>query len=290
MDQSYYVVGHRGARGLFPENTLGGFRAAMALGVRWFEIDVGVLKDGTVVVHHDPALNPDILSVNGRFFGGSLPLLRSMPLDELEDYSVGRIRPGSEYAAQFPGQQPMDGERIPTLAEVLALDAGLRWTIELKLIADRPEWTVGVEEMVERVLAVVDAAGAAGRVVLQSFDWRAPRLVRQLRPEMAVAWLTRAETIAQAPLWWGRETPASVPEAVAAEGGGIWSPGFEDLTQPLVAEAQGLGLGVIPWTVNEIEDLVRVIGWGVDGVITDYPDQAMSLLRAGGTQSRPTPR
>jgi glycerophosphoryl diester phosphodiesterase len=278
MQRRFHVLGHRGARGLFPENTLGGFRAAMALGVTWFEIDVGVLKDGTVVVHHDPALNPDILSVNGRFFGGSLPLLKSMPWDELEDYSVGRIRPGSDYAAQFPDQLPMDGERIPTLADVLALDAGLRWTIELKLIADRPEWTVPVEEMVERVLDVVDAAGAGGRVLLQSFDWRAPRLVRRRRPDIAVAWLTRAETIAEAPLWWGRAVPQSVPRAIVEEGGGTWTPAFAELTQPLIEEAHRLDLAVVPWTVNLPGDIGRMIGWGVDGVITDYPDRVLGLV------------
>jgi glycerophosphoryl diester phosphodiesterase len=278
MKRAFEVLGHRGARGLFPENTLGGFRAAMALGVRWFEIDVGVLKDGTVVVHHDPALNPDILSVNGRFLGGSLPLLKTIPWDELEDYSVGRIRPGSDYAAQFPDQQPMDGEGIPSLADVLALDAGVRWTIELKLIADRPEWTVPVAEMVERVLAVVDAAGAAGRVVLQSFDWRAPRLVRRLRPEVAVAWLTRADTIAEAPLWWGRDVPEAVPRAIVEEGGGVWTPAYAEVTPALIDEAHRLDLAVVPWTVNETADIERLMAWGVDGVITDYPDRAVSIL------------
>lgn len=278
MASTFQLQGHRGARGLFPENTIGGFRAAQALGVHWFEIDVGVLKDGTVVVHHDPALNQDTLSMDGRFLSGSLPLLRSLTWDDLEDFAVGGIRPGSDYAAQFPDQAPMAGERIPTLAAVLAIDPALRWTIELKLIADRPDWTVGPEEMMERVLAVVDAAGAANRVVVQSFDWRAARHARLIRPEVARAWLTRAETIGDPALWWGRDTAATVPDAIAEEGGGTWTPAHEELTEPLLARAHELGLLVVPWTVNDADDMARLIRWGVDGLITDYPDRAFPLI------------
>ena len=268
------IVGHRGARGLWPENTLEGFRRTIAMGIRSIELDVGVLKDGTVVVHHDFALNPDIARLGNRWLTGSLPLLRSFPLDELEDFDVGRLHPGSETAARFPQQEPIDGERIPTLAAVLALDPAVEWIIELKLQPDRPDWTAGPEEMVERVLAVVDAAGAGGRVVLESFDWRAPRHARRLRPDLPVAWLTRAETAAQPDLWWGRSGAASVPAAVAAEGGGTWAPFHAELTAALVAEARVLGLAVLPWTVNDRAEMERLAGWGVDGLITDYPDRA----------------
>ena len=271
------IVGHRGARGVWPENTLEGFRRTIAAGVRSIELDVGVLKDGTVVVHHDFALNPDIARLGGRWLAGSLPLLRSFPFDELEDFDVGRTRPGSETAARFPDQTAIDGERIPTLAAVLALDPALEWIIELKLQPDRPDWTVGAEEMVERVLAVVDAAGAGEGVVLESFDWRAPRHARRLRPNLRVAWLTRAETAAQPELWWGRGSAGSVPEAVAAEDGGVWAPFHAEVTAPLVAEARRLGVEVLPWTVNDRADMERLAGYGVAGIITDYPDRATGL-------------
>ncbi len=276
MTPPLQIIGHRGARGLFPENTLAGFRRTIAMGVRAIELDVAVLKDGTVVVHHDFALNPDLVRLGERWLSGSLPLLRSFTLEDIEDFDVGRVRPGSETAGRFPEQAAIDGERIPTLADVLALDAGVRWTIELKLQPDRPDWTVGAEDMVERVLAVVDAAGAAGRVVLQSFDWRAPRHVRRVRPEVDVAWLTRAETVADPALWWGREQ-AGVIEAVVAEGGGTWSPYFTELSAEAVQDGHVAGLVVVPWTVNAVTDLERVVAWGVDGVITDYPDRAFAL-------------
>ena len=277
MTRQFQLQGHRGARGLFPENTIEGFRSAMALGVRCFEIDVGVLRDGVVVVHHDLALNPDIASLDGRWLSGSLPLLKTFDLEELNDFDVGRIRPGSDYAARYPHQVPCDGARIPTLASALALAPGLTWNIELKLMPDRPDWTVSPEEMVERVLAVVDAAGAAPRVTLQSFDWRAPRHVRRLRPDVARGWLTRAETIADPELWFGRAPPASLPDAIADEGGGTWTPHWEELTQELLHEAHALGIKVIPWTVNDPADMAQLMQWGVDGLITDRPDLAPPL-------------
>jgi glycerophosphoryl diester phosphodiesterase len=278
MPSPFHVIGHRGARGLFPENTIGGFRAARALGVSHFEIDVGVLKDGTVVVHHDPALNPDTLSMDGRYLSGSLPLLNALTWDDLEDFSVGHLRPGSDTATRFPGQQPMDGEPIPKLLDVLEIDPDLHWTIELKLVPDRPDWTVSAQEMVERVLAVADAAGAASRITIQSFDWRAPRISRRLRPDIPVAWLTRAETVADPVLWWDREGGMAAPDAIASEGGGTWTVAHEDLTPEMLIHAHRLGLVVIPWTVNDPADMRRLMQWGVDGLITDYPDRLLALL------------
>ncbi len=251
-----------------------GFRSAIALGLRWFELDVGVLRDGTVVVHHDLALNPDLARTPGNnWLGVAPPLLCKMDLEEVGDYDVGRIRPGSEYAARYPDQVPQDGARVPRLVDVLRLDARVGWNIELKLQPDRPDWTVPVAEMVERTLHAVDEAGAAGRVTLQSFDWRAPRHCRRVRPEVACGWLTRAETIADPALWWDvASPPGAVPEAIAAEGGGTWTPYWEELTPALLEQAQRLGLCVIPWTVNDPAAMRRLVGWGVDGLITDRPD------------------
>ena len=109
-------------------------------------------------------------------------------------------------------------------------------------------------------------------MTVQSFDWRAPRHVRAVRPEMAVAWLTSPETVAERALWWGVEAAGPVVEAVEAEGGGVWTPFWETLSEGEVVAALGLGLGVVPWTVNGAADVARLRGWGVDGVITDRPD------------------
>lgn len=272
------LIGHRGARGLFPENTLEGFRATLALGVRAFELDVGVTRDGAVVVHHDPALNPAIArGPDGTWIeapeAGPGPLLRDLTLAELRRLDVGRLRPGTAYAARFPDQVPRDGAGIPTLAEVLRLAPDARVTVEMKIIADHPDWTVPAEEMADRVLAVIDAEGAAARVTVCSFDWRASRHLRRRRPDLAFSWLTRAETVAHADTWIGRSIAGSIPEAVAEEGGGIWSPEYPDLTAAEREEARRIGLRVVPWTVNEPVDIAAMLALGVDGLITDRPDR-----------------
>lgn len=275
------LQGHRGARGLFPENTLEGFVAAMAIGVDSFEIDIAVTRDGVPVLNHDPALNPAIVRQrDGAWLAERGPLIRSLTLAELEVFDVGRLQPGTSYARTYASQVPHDGARIPTLAAVLALPA--RFNIELKLLPDHPEWTIAAEEMVERVLAVVERAEAVGRVTIQSFDWRAPRHVRRIRPDVRRGWLTEAKTVAAAALWRGdpgaSPEMAAVPAAIEAEGGGTWTPYYSDLTPALLAEARRLGLLVIPWTVNETADMQRLIDWGVDGLISDWPDRALALV------------
>jgi glycerophosphoryl diester phosphodiesterase len=286
MTRPFDLQGHRGARGLFPENTIEGFRAARALGVRAFELDVGMTADGEVVVSHDLALNPDITrDADGAWLTGTPPLIRSLTLAGLRGYDVGRIRPWTFYAGLHRSQQPCDGARIPTLAAVLAAVPDARWTIELKTDPRHPDWTVAPEVLAEATLAVVDAAGAAAWVMLESFDWRGPRHVRRLRPELPLAWLTRPETEQNARLWWGGVHPddfgRSVPRAVAAEGGQVWAPEFRSVTEATVAEAHALGLRVLPWTVNQAPAMRRLIGWGIDGLITDRPDVALELLAAG---------
>lgn len=279
------IYGHRGARGLFPENTIEGFRAALALGVTAFELDVGLTADGVAVLTHDLALNPAVTrDAQGRWLPGAGPLIWSMPFAGLMEYDVGRLCPGTAYDALFPAQQPVDGARIPALSAALALAGIERFVIELKTDPRFPADTASPEAMADVVLRAIDAAGVAERSILESFDWRGPRHIRRKRPGIAMAWLTRAETIRDAHQWWGGPHPSdfggSVPRAVAAEGGGIWAPAFTDLTQELVAEAHDLGLSVVPWTVNEPADMRRVIGWGVDGLITDRPDLGMTI-RAG---------
>lgn len=285
MTRPCLIIGHRGARGLFPENTLGGFTGALALGVDALELDVGMTADGVVVVSHDPALNPDhTRGAGGAWLSGPGPLIRSLTAAELATYDVGRLRPWSVYAASFPRQQPQDGARIPSLAEVLRLDA--RFVIELKTYPDRPNLTVEAATMAEAVVATADAAGAAARITVEGFDWRGPRHLRRLRPDVKLAWLTRAETVRNASAWWGGPHPGdfggSVPRAVAAEDGPIWGPDHTGLTDALVAEAHALGLLVIPWTVNRPSRMRKLLDWGVDGLVTDRPDLARAVLAGTG--------
>jgi glycerophosphoryl diester phosphodiesterase len=295
MRRAIELQGHRGARGLFPENTLVGFAGALAIGVDALELDVAVTADDVVVVTHDPQLNPDITRTgDGTWLGHAGPAIRSLNAVDLRRYDVGRIRPGCAYATLFPDQQPHDGAPIPALADALRIDPGASFNLELKTFPLHPGLAVDGAAMADAVAAVADVSGAAHRISVQSFDWRGPRHLRRVRPDIGLSWLTRATILDEARVWWDGPHPSdfagSVPRAVAAEGGPCWGPHYADLTEDTIAEAHALGLRVVPWTVNLPEDMRRLIGWGVDGLITDRPDLARRVLAEEGYPLPPSRR
>lgn len=293
---AFDLQGHRGARGLAPENTIASFSTALAIGVTTLELDVGMSKDGVVVVHHDEWLNPDITrGADGAFLSQRGPAIYSLTLEELKRYDVGRLKPGTAYAASLPEQRPHDGARIPTLAEVFALGRRadhIRFNIETKLTpksgADVPE----PELFAKAVAAAVREAGFAERVSIQSFDWRILRILRRIQPDLLRGGLTSEQpdydTIQRgkpgASPWTAgldvAEFGGSVPRLVAAAGCRVWSPAFEDLTSECIAEASALGIRVIPWIVNEPDQMDRLMRMGVAGIITDYPDRLRRVLAA----------
>lgn len=283
------LQGHRGARGLLPENTLPAFARALELGVTTLELDCGVTRDGVVVVSHDPALNPDITrDARGRWLESVGPAIRHLSYDELQSYDVGRLKPGTAYAQRFARQQPVDGTRIPRLADLFALvqDAGnarVRFNIETKLSPLKPDETAAPEVFVRALLEVIRKAGMGERVSIQSFDWRTLQLVQQEAPRVPTVYLTAQGTApntipadASASPWTAgfeaRAFGGSVPRMVKAAGGAVWSPHHGNLTPEALREAQALGLKVVVWTVNNASDMRRFIDWGVDGIISDYPD------------------
>src|SRR5260370_39901496 len=137
--QAFDLQGHRGARGLAPENPLEAFATALKIGVTTLELDLAMTKDGVLVVSHDSYLNPDhTRGPDGKFLVAQGPAIHSLPLAEVKQYDVGKLKAGTAYAAGFPEQRGMDGIRIPTLAELFDLvrKSGadhVRFNIEPKL-------------------------------------------------------------------------------------------------------------------------------------------------------------
>ena len=291
---AFDLQGHRGSRGLATENTLPGFATALTIGVSTLELDVGVTRDGVVVVHHDRRLNPDIArGADRRWLTGSARTIDEMTLAELQRVDVGRIRPGSALSQRFTEQKRMDGVRIPTLASVFALarsagNESVRFNIETKLSPLAPDETPEPAAFARAVLAAVDLASLRNRVSVQSFDWRTLAVVQQLAPEVPTVYLSSQQpgfdTLATpdggASPWTGKRLAdfPSVPAMVKAAGGAVWSPDYRDLSRELVAQAHALGLKVVPWTVNLREEMRRLMDWGVDGLITDYPDRGREVM------------
>lgn len=293
------LQGHRGARGLLPENTLPAFARALSIGVTTLELDTAVTRDGVVVVSHDATLNPDITrNRDGQWLARSDLAIHALTFAELQQYDVGRIRPLTAYAQRFAAQQPVDGTRMPQLAEVFALArrAGnntVRFNIETKISPEHPQRTLPPAEFARALLALVCREKLESRVTIQSFDWRTLQAVQQEAPQIATVYLSvqqswqdniRADEAAS-PWTAGFHVShhgGSVPRMVKAAGGAVWSPYFGDVTPAAVSEARQAGIKVVVWTVNEPRDITRMIDLGVDGIISDYPDRLREIAAARG--------
>jgi len=289
--------GHRGARGLAPENTLEAFALALSIGVTTLELDLAMTKDDVLVVSHDRRLNPDhTRGPDGAFLDNAGPAIRSLTFAELQQYDVGRLKPGSTYAKNFPEQKPVDGAHIPRLTDVFDLvkRAGadhVRFNIETKLTPTSGAETPDPEIFAAALAKAIRDAGLAGRATVQSFDWRTLKAMRRIAPEIERVCLT-AEALNFDTIKRGEPGPSpwtagldiddfgSVPRLVAAAGCAVWSPLYRNAKPDDVAAAKALGLKVIPWTVNERADMERLIALGVDGLITDYPDRLRAVMAA----------
>jgi glycerophosphoryl diester phosphodiesterase len=287
-DLVFDIEAHRGGRALFPENTLPSFAYALSMGVNTLELDIGVTRDSAVIVSHERKLNPDLArNAAGSYVTPPGTPFVQLNLDQVKQYDVGQIRPGSAYAAQFPEQHSVPETRIPTLSEVFDLvrrarDEHVRFNIETKIDPNHPDESPDPQRFVELLLGLLQSEEMTERVTVQSFDWRTLLLVQQLAPSIPTVYLTQQKgfgaTIARgkATEWTAGfdlgDYGNSLPRAIKAAGGAIWSPHYGDVDAEAIAEAHRLGLKIVVWTVNKPEDIARMIDIGVDGVISDRPD------------------
>ena len=291
------VFGHRGARGLAPENSLPGFALARDLGLTGVEFDIALSADGTVLVHHDPQLNTEITrDAAGQYLSAPGPLIRDLTADALAAFDIGRAQPGSAYAARYPTQRGLDGVGIPSLDQALGALGTLDLLVEIKTFPDQPELTAAPESMVAAVLAVLRRHQAIERTILFAFDWRVLRIAATLEPGLRRCCLTAPDTTTPVNATGGRlwldgiELSAfngQLARAVAATGACAWAPLHSTLDRGACELAQSLGLAVIPWTVNLTPDIETMIALGVDALISDYPDQALAALRRKGRDLAP---
>lgn len=302
------LQGHRGARGLMPENSLPAFARALTIGVTTLELDVGVSADGTVVVSHDPVLNGALTRrPSGVWLHGHGAALVSLTDEQIGTYDVGRINPIKRYARRFPTQTPVDGTRMPNLAAVFDLvgragNETVRFNIETKLNPAKPDQTLAPEPFAKAVLAAIRDGGMESRVTIQSFDWRVLQVIQRLAPEIPTVYLSAQQRWLDniqrgesgiSPWTAGRDVDdygGSVPKLVKASGGAVWSPHHEEINADQLRTAHGLGLLVVVWTVNKADRMEALIDLGVDGIITDYPDRLRAVMaRRGMDLPQPTP-
>lgn len=290
---SVKIIGHRGARGLFPESTLKGFSAALELQLDCLEIDVGITRDGVVVVHHDRTINPNnTRDATGSWLQNFSPKICDLTYEELSQFDIGRIKPGTDYAREFPRQIAQDGARIPTLAQVVTLldnhEHQATLCIEAKYSPADSQSTLPLEAFAEILAEEINRLGISSNVIVQSFDWQFVRAIKMRLPQIRVWHLTSQlpsfhtldETLNG--LWTdGRQLSdyaGSVPQMVIAAGGESWSSDYESLDPESIGEAHRLGLKTYAWTVNKEADFQLLLDAGIDGIITDYPDRLIRFI------------
>jgi glycerophosphoryl diester phosphodiesterase len=291
--RAVYVIGHRGAAGLAPENTLASFARACDVGVDAFELDVLVSADDKVVVYHDFRLKPAITrSPDGQWLNSaSPPRIKDLRLTELKTYDVGRLKPGTRYSRRYPDQKPVDGERIPTLREAVGLlkqqcaPATQLW-VEIKTSPEAPDLTPPPEIVSEMVIKILREEKISKRTRILSFDWRNLAHVQKIAPEIPTVYVSR-EGVRLNNIKPGRpgaspwmagldidEFSGSIPHAIQAAGGRCWAPYYKELTASSLRTAHELGIEVFVWTPDSQADIKRLIEMGVDGIITNRPDRA----------------
>ncbi|HEX7340340.1 MAG TPA: glycerophosphodiester phosphodiesterase family protein [Rhodanobacteraceae bacterium] len=304
-------IAHRGGSGLRVENTLAAFANAIVLGAAGAELDVHLTRDGEVVVHHDDKLNPGYCrAADGQWIDKEHALtLADSTLAQLQAFDIGTPRPGSAYAHRYPRITPMPDQRIPRLADVIALVRAQSDTFCLVVEIKTPLLTAASRpwlDLVDATLAVIKQADFLDRAILCSFDWGSLVYARQCQPTLAT-WFTSsplswfnagtppaadippaADELAalrdafakgNAP-WFGGFDPrrfgGSRPAAIAAAGGSAWFPYYRDLAPPRMAELARHRLQGAAWSVNlgDPAALAKLADAGADYVCADYPDMA----------------
>jgi glycerophosphoryl diester phosphodiesterase len=272
---SFDLQAHRGGRGETTEQSLRGFAKSLEIGVNTLELDVVITRDDQPLVWHDPTIEAAKCADTGPAFGGdpAYPytgkLVHELTLSQIETLDCGRG------LAEFPDAEVVRGNKIATLPQVFALAdsyrADVRYNIETKVEADDPGASAEPAQFVDAILAAVRAAGKVDRVDIQSFDWRTLPLVRHAEPSIPLMALYDEQTVGDpmiGALMLGAKTV---------------SPDYRLVTgKAYIDRAHSLGLKVIPWTVNDADAMREQIGYGVDGIITDFPARLRGVLAGLG--------
>lgn len=294
---------HRGGRGETTEESLRAFGKSLEVGVSTLELDIVVSRDGKPMVWHDPLVQEDKCADTGPAFPGDpqYPYV-GKPIHDLDYAQLSTLVCGKRLAG-FPSAEVVSGNRMATLPEVFALaesyGADVRYNVETKIEADRPELSATPEQFVDVILAAARSAGTMDAIEIQSFDWRTLPIVRAAEPAVPRVALWDDTTFVPGSPWLNGIDPAVVADPIAAAmmvGATVVSPGYSvpygltpaDPDFELVADAafvdraHALGLRVIPWTINDAGAMRAQIAAGADGIITDYPTRLRTVMADEG--------
>jgi glycerophosphoryl diester phosphodiesterase len=237
---SFKVIAHRGASGYAPENTLASFQKALELGANMLEMDVHLSRDGELVVIHDHTLER---TTSGTGY------VKDYSVKELKQFDAGKLF------------QAYRGETIPTLQEVFDL-AKSRATFAIEIKND----PVLYPEIESKLVRLIEENALVAKVIVIAFYHPSLEKIKQLNPEIQTG-ILYAEALLE---------PWAVAETVGAD---ALHPNYECMTAAMVTEAHNRGYLVYPWTINNVVDLEQWVGYGADGITSDYPDLLLNIVR-----------
>ena len=291
------IYGHRGARGDMVENSISGLKYAFDLGIRAVEFDVVISKDNIPVLFHDYRLNTDLVKdSSGNWITDKNMKLRDLTYEEISKYTIESVKPDTKYAKRFKNQQSAKGEKIPKLTDFFKLvtedkykDAFLN--LEIKSTLTQENVTPNPEKMVSLILKDIKEFNLEDRTLITSYDWRILYELKKQNPNVLRGFITLQQdlpttkkNVYENSPWMVKKYPMEelflLPNIIKSLEGHVWSVFYRDVTKQNVELAHKHGLATCVWTVNREKDIIRMIEYGVDGIITDYPKKVQEICKS----------
>ena len=278
------------------ENSLSGLKYAFDLGIRAVEFDVVISKDNIPVLFHDYRLNPDLVKdSSGNWITDKNMKLKDLTYEEISKYTIESVKPDTKYAKRFKNQQSAKGEKIPKLTDFFKLvnedkykDAFLN--LEIKSTLTQENVTPNPEKMVSLILKDVKEFNLEDRTLITSYDWRILYELKKQNPNILRGFITLQQDLSTVKKnvyenspWMVKKYPMEelflLPNIIKSLEGHVWSVFYRDVTKQNVELAHKHGLATSVWTVNREKDIIRMIEYGVDGIITDYPKKVQDICK-----------
>lgn len=263
INKSIVIHGHRGARSIFPENTLHSFKYIIEHGIDVIEVDLQITKDNEIVIYHYKDINTDICN------GPSKPI-KSLTLKEIKEYDCG-----SKKNPEFPDQRIVPGEKIPTFIELIDLiqtnykNKNILMNVEIKT-EESLDTDSEVYNFCKKLIDIIHKYNISNNVIIQSFDTRALHYIKEIDPNIKTSYLLENKL----------DTIDNIINISKKMGVDIISPDFNLIDKNFVKKMQDNGFEVLVWTVNDKDDVKKVIEYGVDGIISDDPKKIKDYIES----------
>ena len=289
------IYGHRGARGDLPENTLDSFNFLFENKISAFETDILISRDLVPVINHDFRLNPALTrNSDGNWIENDDIKIFDLTYEQLSKFKIGSIDKKSKYGRRFDDQKSLGEINIPKLSDLLELASNnlsdnLIINLEIKSTPVEENLTPSPDAMAKLITNEVNKTELKDKVIYSSFDWRVLREIKNINHQSSRAYLTselKGKVYDKSP--WLDFMPLydsdsrELPRLIKTLGGEAWHPKHKDINKDMVRISHEEGLPVNVWTVNEKYEMLRMIEYGVDGIITDYPLRLKKLCEKEG--------